>query len=303
MHIAFAFGQVLSFDNLSNNSVALDGAVQGPQADPTRRRFSFDHHAGCLRLVTLATCQQVAVAIELGLVVDEATTVHINDLDADTVLSVWLLQKAAKGHGDDVVTQPRVRQLIDQVGRTDAHGPIFPFHPLHAALGPSWGDKAPQDLAMLEGFLAVLEAWYTYAEEPKLRPARAGRGYALAAGDARWAAVETADGFGPLYAAGYLAAALVCPAADGSSMWTIGKRSDLVPLNLGPADTSEDRSGAYTAALLGELAKAEAAAGCPAAANWGGASSIGGSPRLPGGVGSRLAEEQVVAILNRFLIG
>ena len=86
----FVFGQVVDFGALAPNTIALDGAVQGPQIDAASRRFSFDHHAGCTRLVTLATCQQVALALELGLVVDEATEVVINDLDADTVVGVFI---------------------------------------------------------------------------------------------------------------------------------------------------------------------------------------------------------------------
>lgn len=115
--------------------------------------------------------------------------------------------------------------------------------------------------------------------------------------------VTTPDGFGPLYKQGYLAAALVSEANEGSLTWVIGKRSDLVPLPLGPADASKDRSGDYTSTILGNLAKLEAAKGCSSKDNWGGATSIGGSPRLPGGVGSKLTRAEVLDILNDFTIG
>ena len=90
MKIRFDKGQVVPFEELQENSIALDGYVQGPQIDPATRRFSFDHHAGCLRLVTKATCEQVREALALGLRVDDETTVYVNDIDGDTVAAVWL---------------------------------------------------------------------------------------------------------------------------------------------------------------------------------------------------------------------
>lgn len=88
--IVFEKGKVVDFSDLPDNSVALDGYCQGPTLDPERRRFSFDHHAGCIRLVTKATCEQVREAVILGLPVDSETTICVNDIDADTVVSVWL---------------------------------------------------------------------------------------------------------------------------------------------------------------------------------------------------------------------
>lgn len=61
--IRFEYGRVWQFEELPDNSIALDGAVAGPQVDAARRRFSFDHHAGCVRLVTQSTCEQVLTAI------------------------------------------------------------------------------------------------------------------------------------------------------------------------------------------------------------------------------------------------
>jgi len=299
LNITFEYGKVRTFDALASNTIALDGAVQGPAADPATRRYSFDHHGGCLRLVTLATCQQVAVALSLGLVVDRNTNVVINDIDADTVVSVWLLRDALRGGNAGRLKM--IKDLVERVGLTDAHGPVFAPHPLHAALGPKWGDKAPQDMAMLATFLEKLDAWYAGAEDEP-REERAGVGYGLKA-TGGWVPVKTPDGFGPLYAEGYLAAALVTPANDKSFTWVIGKRSDLVPLAVGPADSSKDRSGQYLPTILGTIAQAEHALGVAHSDNWGGGSSIGGSPRLPGGVGSRLSEEAVLAILNRFTIG
>jgi hypothetical protein len=299
MKITFDYGKVWQFEELPANSIALDGAVQGPRVEPATRRFSFDHHGGCLRLVTLATCQQVLTALKLGLVVDAETTVFVNDLDADTVVSVWLLKNA-----DVDFDAARLFSMVRCIGETDAHGPIFPPIALHKEITPPWGSKEPQNLALLDRYLSIVDRWIAGAMDAEpYAPPRPARGWALGR-EGGWVQVDSRDGFADLYAAGFFAAALVSPAADGSSMWTIGKRSDLVPLALGPADLSPARSGDYTDTILGQLAKLEATEhGVASTANWGGGSSIGGSPRLPGGVGSRLVEAQVVEVLQRFKIG
>lgn len=294
--IVFEYGKVMPFADLPSHSIALDGYVQGPEQDPGRQRYSFDHHAGCSRLVTLATCQQVAIALRLGLCVNHISKVFTNDIDADTVMAVWLLLHPER------LDQKHVRKLVDRIGMTDSHGPVFPPHPLHSQLGPRWGSKEPQSLEMLNGFLSVLDKWFETGEEPAPQPPRPGRGFGLKA-VGKWEAVQTPDGFGPLYEAGYLAAALVTPANEASYTWVIGKRSDLVPLAIGPADGSKDRSGEYLPTILGALARAEAEKGVSPKDNWGGGTSIGGSPRLPGGVGSRLSEAHVLEILNQFTIG
>src|SRR5581483_736444 len=93
--LVLELGHEWTFDDLPPGSIALDGAVQGPRVDAAARRFSFDHHAGCVRLLTSATCRQVFDALLMGL--DPAgMRVHVNDLDGDTVLSLWLLEQAPR---------------------------------------------------------------------------------------------------------------------------------------------------------------------------------------------------------------
>ena len=66
MNIIVQRGMTLPFNQLPPYSLALDGYVQGPALDVENHRYSFDHHAGCLRLVTKATCAQVLDALILG---------------------------------------------------------------------------------------------------------------------------------------------------------------------------------------------------------------------------------------------
>ncbi len=302
MHMNFTFGQVLEFATLSPNSIALDGAVQGPQVDPVNRKFSFDHHAGCIRLVTLATCQQVATALQLGLVVDEETTVIINDIDADTVLAVWLLANPER------VNEPRVKELVEKVGLTDAHGPIFKAHDIHRELAPAYGSKEPQTLGMLETFLAKVTQYANGEwQAPPARAERPAKGYAWSP-KSGWVAVETKTGFDDVYNQGYLAGFLFTEAPEGTLQYTVAKRSDLVPLSMGPGAVMRPPKSAddyRKDTILGALALAEFAGNHEQshAANWGGASSIGGGPRNPDGTMSRLTPEQVLEVCKTFTDG
>lgn len=299
LQINFVFGQTIEFAALPANSIALDGAVQGPQIDAANRKFSFDHHAGCTRLVTLATCQQVATAIRLGLVVDENTQVYINDLDADTSLSVWLLANPER------VNEERVKELVEKVGLTDAHGPIFPAHAIHRELGPAYGSKEPQTLAMLETFLAKITQYANGEwQAPPARPERPSKGCAWSP-KTGWQAVETKTGFDDVYNQGFLAGVLFTDAPNGTLMYTVAKRSDLVPLAVGPGATKRPPTSLNDYrkdTILGQLALKEIEVNPEQshAANWGGASSIGGGPRNADGSQSRLNPAQVLAICEQF---
>ena len=49
-------------------SIFLDGAAHGaPFADTQREVYNLDHHEGCVRAFTLATCEQAMVLIRKGL--------------------------------------------------------------------------------------------------------------------------------------------------------------------------------------------------------------------------------------------
>ena len=96
MKINFQYGLTIAQDEMTSNTVYLDGVVRGPVIKNENRSYSFDHHAECVRAFTLATCQQVALALKLGWD-SRGLEVVCNDLDADTVVSVWLLLHSRKG--------------------------------------------------------------------------------------------------------------------------------------------------------------------------------------------------------------
>ncbi len=305
MRIDFGFGRTMSFNEMPYNSIALDGACQAPQVDPANRRFSFDHHSGCLRFATLATCQQVALAIRMGLVTDDETTVFINDLDADTSLAVWLLQNPGR------LEEPRVVELLERVALTDAHGPLFAPHWLHSQLGPRYGSTDPQTIEMLQVFLQKISAFVEgelEAPAKQVKEPSKGLGWSPKTG---WVEIETTDGFASAYGQGFLAAVLFVPASEGTTTYTVGKRSDFVSFPVGPShvDRNGDPSSYRKDTLLGALGLAELEANPQQSHkdNWGGASTVGGSPRITvdrngtkAQLASKLTPEQVFQICKRF---
>lgn len=313
LRLEFSFGSVIPFDMLSSNSIALDGAVQGPKLDPANRRYSFDHHDGCSRFATLATCQQVALALEMGLAVDENTVVLTNDIDADTVVSVWLLRNPEMVNRWDVV------ELVEEVGMMDAHF-MGEIHPMHRALTPARGAGAPaQSLQMLEEMLTLLDRRFAGDFQPVVGPSPAIEG----AGAIGWSPTPgwseefplikgKNEEFNEVYGVGHTGGIAWQPAADGTWLYTIAKRSDFVQLAVGPGhiNRAKDPSDYRNDTLLGVLGMNELLVNPEQdpSTSWGGGSCIGGSPRNKnpnggGDLGSRLTPKEVIRIVQAFAKG
>lgn len=305
MRTMMRFGHVWSADEMAPETIALDGAVAGPLIDPERRRFSFDHHQECLRMITSATCRQVLDATLLGLD-PSAMTALVNDIDADTVLAVWLLRHHRRWRVAEKLR--RVRPLVESIGAGDAHGPSFPvvdpelarhFHvqimaPVRRAR-PLPGEDAAAT-GILEECIDGLEHWWNTGlepadleSEPEFWPeirlyetwvmAIAGQTEAgrLFAGS-RW-----------LYSRGHDRIALAAPAPAERYRYTLARRSDLVvgfPLV------------AFYEALNDAERAVRGGGGLDPSDRWGGASSVGGSPRNGG---SALAPEDVARVVNAVL--
>jgi hypothetical protein len=79
--------------SLGERVILLDGTGSfGPLIDSDRKLFNLDHHAGCERLFTLATCEQALLLVHSGLRLSEDDwTIYVNDPDLDTVLALWCL--------------------------------------------------------------------------------------------------------------------------------------------------------------------------------------------------------------------
>lgn len=292
MQIIHLAGNVISFDDVSPNSIALDGAVSGFHKDPEANCWSFDHHGESQqRFTARASCEQVMDAICLGLDVSSIEKVLVNDIDADTALAVWLLQNPLMAFDE------RVQQVITAIGRTDAHGPAIPVHALHGALfRPPFIKADLEDEDMLTEDLERISGYFngTFAPPEK----RKSPGIAWASKDGKtFEQVETADGFEPLYKAGFRVAVVGQDLDNGTINWTVGKLP-LVGFPLGPA-----RGGSNPESLLGFLFAAEKAINPEQedARSWGGGDTVGGSPRNEDKTSSRISVDKMGELVQEFV--
>lgn len=249
-------GTTLDFAQLPPASIALDGAVVGCQLDPTGYRFSFDHHAG-LRFHQLSTCEQVCLAIGLGLDPQRVQQVFINDLDRDVAGALYLLRHPQQA--------ARLRDRVAGLGRCDSHGPGAPGGLASPEL-QAWmpGRDAVVDQAAVDRAVTGTGAWLRGELAPATLGVAQGEALLLPSGQA----VPAPQGAAGLYAQGHLAFVLLRPLAGGRWHYTVCKRSDFHPFPI--------------TALAARMAALEP--------GWGGTSTLLGSPR-PGG--SALAPDQV----------
>jgi hypothetical protein len=312
--VVVAPGLTVTLTELPAYSIALDGVVQGPALDLGNHRLSFDHHGDCIRLVTSATCRQVADALLLGLD-PRPYTAYVNDTDGDTVLAVALLAHPA-WLDPAAPARPHVRRLVEAVAGRDAHGTAYPV--AEPGLLAAFADQVPLPVGTPAGATGMaaelrrcVDAVASLVEDltegrssaastagsaasphgspsPSAVPSPSGRrpvpSFTVTHTGTGWVmATSDADAFDQVYEAGHTRVVMWRRRADGSTAYTVGRRSDLVDgFPVGPA--------ADPGTILGALAAREP--------GWGGGSSIGGAPRHPDGRRSSLPPDEVFAIVE-----
>lgn len=295
-------GRQWSFEDLAPRTIALDGAVRGPALDPPRSCYSFDHHDGCIRLATTATCQQVFDALLLGLD-PSGHTVLLNDLDGDSVLAAWLLSRAP-ALADPDLREP-CRALVANVAAVDAHGPAYPaprpdlffgynrhvVERLRASTLAGYPDGALA--ALLEVFEAI-DVWLLAGCPSEDATAPTGPPQTLSLLERQtWVMVVADSGdvrlpLRDMYAQGHHRIVVGVPMSSQTYRYTVAKRSDLV-------------GGFPLPRIFEALNHAEPLAKPPktrGSRRWGGGSTIGGSPRG----GSRLPPERVAEVIDEVLL-
>jgi len=105
-------------------TIFLDGAAQGePFVDPERDVYNLDHHEGCVRAFTLATCEQAMVLLRRGLDLRRRDfTIHANGVDLDTVLAIWVLLNHLRLRAAEAPVRARILPLLRLEGNIDALG-------------------------------------------------------------------------------------------------------------------------------------------------------------------------------------
>lgn len=105
-------------------TIFLDGAAEAePFLNVPERVYNLDHHEGCIRAFTLATCEQAMVVVRKGLDLDGGEwTVRANEPDLDTVLAIWVLLNHQRINGADPAIRRAIMPILRLEGVIDAHG-------------------------------------------------------------------------------------------------------------------------------------------------------------------------------------
>jgi hypothetical protein len=105
-------------------TIFLDGAARGrPFLDSRRRIYNLDHHEGCIRSFTLATCEQAMVLILKGLDLRASDwTIYSNDPDLDVVIAIWLLLNHSRINADGSQVKQQIMPIVRLQGVIDTHG-------------------------------------------------------------------------------------------------------------------------------------------------------------------------------------
>ena len=288
MKIIMERGKVWEAAEVSSQTIALDGAIQGPVIDNDRKVYSFDHHANVVRHVTTATCQQVLDALLLGLD-PQGFDILVNDVDGDTVLSVWLLKQAVAHDSISEWVSIGVTELVEVVSKMDAHGPAYPRGHRQAVADQFYqGVMLPESsarrnrtygdrdlMSLLDECLSNLDSYFG----GKIFPVKDMDVPFTVTHTHEDFVIVTSEGFafGSAYKAGHQALVAYTQLPDGSYAYTVGKKSEFV-------------ANFNVPAILTALNAKEP--------GWGGSSTIGGAPRNADGSRSHLQPDEIFAIIK-----
>lgn len=293
---------VISWENFiesySPYSVALDGFVNvGPQYDSNKVMVNFNHHEGCDRLATRATCAQVLMAIRQGMFSkfrDDfgiKANVYVNDCDEDVCTSWFLLNHSYLV--EDTIN-PMINRLVSMEDALDSTAGAYPF---------------PVDLPALKELAWVFEPYRQFRlngglekrnsdsfesiiidVENRILQHVTGHGKSVHSLDARYQLIGGGTGWsmvreiGPyartaMFSDGIKAYVSVRDRTDGKWTYTIGKLSPFIPLDL--------------IKLTNKLNELDSSV--TATDRWGGGNNIMGSPRIGG---SSLSPDEIILIIN-----
>ncbi len=104
--------------------ILLDGAGRfAPLIDGDAKLYNLDHHQGCVRAFTLATCEQALVLVAKGLDLDRGGwTLYANEPDLDVALAIWVLLNHRRVMQLSDAEQRVILPLIRLEGAIDAGG-------------------------------------------------------------------------------------------------------------------------------------------------------------------------------------
>ncbi len=281
--------------------ILLDGAGQfTPMVDDGDHLYNLDHHEGCLRAFTLATCEQALIVVLKRLELDKGDWMILaNEPDLDTVFAIWVL-----------LNYRRVRELT-----AEQRDVILPLLRLEGAIDANGFDIA-EHCGLPQQRLAAEKQRLDVLHRVELERKRSGE---WADGDLTrytldmlleidrlvYKAADFSDytSVGEVYGhvdVGDDRVAVICRDSAGiyevekrlMKVW--GDRLGIIALEKGESEVTLRRTASLAGIDLedayGKLNLLDPAVdGRPAKKRWGGSDDIGGSPR-PGGTGLRPLE-------------
>lgn len=114
-------------------SIALDGFVNdAPNYNEQTKHINFDHHHGVVREATMATADQVYMAVKGGLFQSfkdadgPVANIYVNDPDQDTCLAVFILLHHDMFEGTKSI--PHFNRLLNLDSKFDITGGAYPVN-------------------------------------------------------------------------------------------------------------------------------------------------------------------------------
>jgi membrane protease YdiL (CAAX protease family) len=105
-------------------TIYLDGVAQTePFLDHEKKVYNLDHHEGCVRTFTLATCEQALIMCVKGLdLLDREWKIYANDPDLDTILAVWIILNHQRINNREAINRRSLFALVRLEGTIDSLG-------------------------------------------------------------------------------------------------------------------------------------------------------------------------------------
>ena len=105
-------------------TIYLDGVAQAePFLDHEKKVYNLDHHEGCVRTFTLATCEQALIICVKGLDLrDREWKIFANEPDLDTILSIWIILNHQRIYNQEAIQRRSLFALVRLEGVIDALG-------------------------------------------------------------------------------------------------------------------------------------------------------------------------------------
>ncbi len=278
-------------------SIALDGYVSGvPRYNAEGPYLNANHHEDVDRLATLSTAQQILMYTRMGL--DKAFSpegvfapkVFVNDCDQDVCAAWFLLNNMSQTKNPS----PALNRFINVAGTLDVTAGAFPYDKNLKIIGELAWVFEPYTLFRASGEMAKKDNGQyrsvIQSVESRISQHLMGRGesieldtrYKRIGGGKTWSMIQELgkDGRVGALVDGVDAYVAAQELAGGKWRYTIGRKSEFIPFDI--------------PSLIARLNEAEGATDD----KWGGATIIGGSPRVGG---SKLTPPEVEAILNDYL--